>query len=163
MAKKPPWYIEQRGQALAVLLLTDRSDLRIRSGDSSDAGPDLVVEITKDGRPTQRLFGVRLKGVTSSPSEKEASRLLAALPAAPEASEFTFPVCGFLFDVKRNDGFYAWLVEPVVSGDGKPGLEPVADLRAMRLGAAEIDSIVDRVNRWYDALLVLLKGQPKAS
>jgi hypothetical protein len=160
MNSRTPWYVEQRTQALAVLLLTERDDLAVKRPEGSDDPLDLIVEILERGRPTKRLLGIRLEGTTSPLTEKEVARAFTAV--VPKLKEVPIPVCGFLFDVKRNVGSYLWLNEPLVSEQGEPRLEQGRGSKPSLLDEAALASIIDQVNRWYDALLTLLKGEAAA-
>src|SRR5437773_1887268 len=115
MSKKPAWFIEERARALAILLLTERDDLLIRTPEDSESGANVEVEIVKKGHPTKRRFGVKLKGTTLALLEKNAAQILAAAADAGDAAKVPFPVCAFVFDVKHNHGFYGWLNEPICS------------------------------------------------
>jgi hypothetical protein len=155
MSKEIPWHVAERAWALAVLLLTERGDLSVKRLDHPGDGLDLLVEIPQAGQATRALLGIQLHGTSSPASEKEAARALAA--GAASVSGLPFPVCGFFFDVRQNEGCYAWLNEPVLSKDGGPRLVPAKPAEAARLDTAAVDEIIGCVNRWYDARLVFSK------
>ena len=60
MIRAQPWYIGERAEALARVYLTRRPDLLVKQ-EEADYGVDYIVEITKNNRPTRRIFGVLVK------------------------------------------------------------------------------------------------------
>ena len=63
---KPPWFVTERSEALASLLLTSRNDVRVRSKQERDDGADCLVELDTGEALSTRLFFVPVKGTTSS-------------------------------------------------------------------------------------------------
>ena len=53
------WFITERSDALASLMLTSRPDVTVKSGNKEDDGVDIVAAVNdKSGTPT-KLFVVR--------------------------------------------------------------------------------------------------------
>jgi len=152
MTRTQPWYIGERAEALARVYLTRRSDLLVKQ-ENADYGVDYIVEITKNNRPTRRVFGVQVKARVA-PITAGAKDSLTAFRFAPEIwmAEIPFPLCLFAFTMENDEGFYQWVVEPIVTVDG-PKLHLNTDTELSRLDNAALDRIVEQVNSWYDVLL----------
>ena len=61
------WFITERSEALASLMLTSRSDLSVRTENPQDDGVDFVVALNEsDNVPTTKFFVVQVKGTLSS-------------------------------------------------------------------------------------------------
>jgi hypothetical protein len=152
MRQSVPWFIEARGEALAVVMLTRRSDLLISKPLDTvgpDGGLDYVIQILEGGMPSKRIFGVQLKAGRGIHSSAEAARLVTqnGWYAPPRPS---FPVCVFVFSVEDDRGFYTWAVEPVYSADGSPRLSTPSAPSPEPLDDGALDEIVRRVNDWYE-------------
>jgi hypothetical protein len=66
MQTEQPWYIGLRSEALAKVYLTRRDDLIVYR-DKKDHDLDVLVSISKNGEDINRLFGVEIKAVKSTP------------------------------------------------------------------------------------------------
>ena len=143
-----PWYLAPRAEALAVVILTRRDDLRVERN-VFDHGPDLLVSILRDGALTGRQFGIELKGRVSGarPPRVDARTLRGE---RERYHDVPFPVCLFLFTMIDDSGDYRWIVEPRVE-NGEARLEVGARLGYEELSDAALDGIVRQVNAWYDA------------
>src|SRR5579885_2948909 len=64
--KKEPWFVVERSEALAGLLLTSRDDVRVQKERKRDDGVDFLVAINTGEQLSTRLFVVQVKGTTSS-------------------------------------------------------------------------------------------------
>jgi hypothetical protein len=156
MNKTKPWYVRERAEALAIVYLTDRSDLVVTKP-RTNHGLDLIVDLVKEDRPTKRSFGIVLEGTQASLTETKANRLLtAALRLHRGEGIFPFPVCLFLFGVRNNEAFFTWLAEPIVTKGGKPKLHVPKTAACQKPSAETLDEIVTRVLQWYDALFSVL-------
>jgi hypothetical protein len=69
--------------------------------------------------------------------------------------EIPLPLCLFAFTMENDEGFYQWVVEPIITKDG-PKLHLSTDAALSRLDNTALDRIVDQVNHWYDVLLKAL-------
>src|SRR3954471_1089406 len=111
-----PWFVAERSEALAGVLLTSRKDVRVRDERKHDGGLDFLVEIdTGDPLSTQQ-FVVQVKGTTSSdPNDwmQDVKQLFRG-PGSP----VYLPVCVFVVNVRDNKAVYAWVAEPLVVPDG---------------------------------------------
>ncbi|HEX2203795.1 MAG TPA: hypothetical protein VHG91_10880 [Longimicrobium sp.] len=140
-----PWYVDERAHHLAIVHLTRRDDLVVRSA-PEDERPGFLVTITSGGHHW-RVFGVDLRaelapfaaGAEHSLSDHE-RELFRDIP---------FPVIQLVFDVRRDDGRFRWIKEPVAGAEG-------AGLRLTRSGAlrpfdrATLDEVVTAVSEWYE-------------
>ncbi len=144
-----PWFVAERSEALAGVLLTSRKDVRVRSERKHDNGPDFLVEIDTDDPLSKQLFVVQVKGATSS-DPKDWMQDVQPLFRGP-GSPIYLPVCVFVVNVRENKALYAWVAEPQVQAKG-------ATLRFHETGtfhpldAAAVGDIIDRVKGWYQVL-----------
>ena len=155
MIRAQPWYIGERAEALARVYLTRRPDLLVKQ-EEADYGVDYIVEITKNNRPTRRIFGVLVKA-RIAPITVSAGDSLAAFHFMPEKwmVEIPFPLCLFAFTMENDEGFYQWVVEPIVTDDGAKLRQNIGK-ELSQLDNAALDRIVAQVNHWYDVLLKAL-------
>ncbi len=144
-----PWFVAERSEALAGLLLTSRKDVRIRDEQKHDSGLDFLVEIhTGDSLSTQ-LFVVQVKGATSSDPNHWMQNVKQLFRG--RGTPTYLPVCVFVVNVRENKAFYAWVAEPQVEAKG-------ATLRFHETGSfhpldpAAVSDIIDRVKAWYHVL-----------
>ena len=144
-----PWFVAERSEALAGVLLTSREDVRVRYERKHDSGLDFLVEIDTGDPLSTQLFVVQVKGATSSdPNDwiQEVKPLFRG-----QGSPIYLPVCVFVVNVRENEAFYAWVAEPQVEAKG-------ATLRFHETGPfhpldpAAVSDIIDRVKAWYQAL-----------
>lgn len=147
-------YLDQRLQALAIIHLTRRNDLVVtKSG--LDIGVDLFVYINRPGEPSRRVFGVMIKGTTDAIADQgEATALLNLMNIQQRGAQVMMPVCVFLFSMQDDQGYYDWQAEPRLD-DGKVQLPLKTSFEARKLTPHALDSIIDAVDRWYDAVFKL--------
>jgi hypothetical protein len=144
-----PWFVAERSEALAGVLLTSREDVRVRDERKRDSGLDFLVEIDTGDPLSTQLFVVQVKGSTSSdPNDwiQDVEPLFRG-----RGRPISLPVCVFVVNVRENKAFYAWVAEPQVEAKG-------ATLRFHDTGTfhpldpAAVSDIVDRVKASYQAL-----------
>ena len=144
-----PWFVAERSEALAGVLLTSRKDVCIRDERKHDGGLEFLVEIRTDDPLSTQLFAVQVKGTTSSNPNDWMQNVKPLFRG--RGSPIYLPVCVFVVNVRDNRAFYAWVAEPQVEAKG-------ATLRFHETGtfqpldAAAISDIIDRVKAWYDVL-----------
>jgi len=144
-----PWFVAERSEALAGVLLTSRNDVRVRDERKHDNGVDFLVEIDAGDPLSAQRFVVEVKGATSSDPNvwMQNAKQLFRTPGSP----IYLPVCVFLVNVRENKAFYAWVAEPQVEAKG-------ATLRFHETGTfhtldpAAVSDIIDRVKNWYEVL-----------
>jgi hypothetical protein len=148
-SEKVPWFVVERSEALAALLLTSRSDVEVRSKKRQDDGVDFLLAVNEGEALTTRLFVVQVKGTTSS-DQSEWMKGVKEL-FQPRASTVFLPVCVFVVNVRDNHSQYAWVAEPLIEGEqAKLRFPPPAQFR--ELDPSAVDEIVNRVKAWYDVL-----------
>lgn len=145
--------IEKRASALAVLLLTQRSDLDVHEKDH-DSGLDLVVRFKSPGRQGVRSFGVELCGSLPSMTKRNVDKLLSphVRNIQHRHGPFTFPVCMFFFTMEGDEARYLWVAEPVTEGK-RATLRRHEKADSQRLDRPALDHIVTMVDSWYDLFL----------
>lgn len=148
MTKQQPWFIEERAAAFAFLMLTTCKDVVVRAHAGTKIAIDLLVEVLKHGKSTSRSFGVQLVGYMDLPDMSQADeRVLAHLPrGSPES----MPICVFVIGVRKPEGIYRWVVEPVIEA-GQARLIRVAEPNWQDLDEAGVARLIGQVNDWYDA------------
>jgi hypothetical protein len=146
---KEPWYVLDRSEALAGLLLTSRQDVRVVSEQKKDDGVDFLVEVGAHEGPPSQLLVVQVKGTSTSDWKEWLVGAQNLFTPGPPPSYL--PACIFLVNVRENQLLYAWLAEPVIEKEtARLRLLPKTDFRA--LDEAAVGEIVQRVNAWYDVL-----------
>jgi hypothetical protein len=144
-----PWFIAERSEALAGLLLTSRDDVHIRNERQRDGGLDFVVEIDSDDPLSRQQFVVQVKGTLSS-DPGVWMRDVTPLFRRP-GSPIYLPVCVFVVNVRTNKAVYAWVAEPLVEPTGAK-LQFHEQGQFHPLDPAVVGQIIDRVRAWYEAL-----------
>jgi hypothetical protein len=151
------FFLAERGRALAIVYLTRREDLRIEAA-KEELGLDFLVYIVKEEEPSQRPFGVLLRAEMAPVDPERANALLRpSVSNFRNLGTFPYPVCLFLLTMRDDRGYYTWLLEPLINGQGKPRLRERSEADCKPLDKEGIDEIVATVDRWYDALYDDLK------
>jgi hypothetical protein len=144
-----PWFVAERSEALAGVLLTSREDVRVRDERKRESGLDFLVEIDTGDPLSTQLFVVQVKGAASSDPNDWMPDVEPLFRG--RGRPISLPVCVFVVNVRENKAFYAWVAEPQVEAKG-------ATLRFHETGTfhpldpAAVGDIVDRVKAWYQAL-----------
>jgi hypothetical protein len=145
-------FISARVRDLAVMYLTRRKDVEVKWEENSKKWIDCVVEIKGKNPPRRRLFGVELRGTMAPVTDDQANKFLrTSMQAMLRRGEFPFPVCLLYFTMQNNEGRYTWIAEPVLE-DGHPVLTYHAESNAKKLDKKALDSIIDKINLWFDAM-----------
>ena len=153
MATKEAWYIGQRSEALAIMYLTRRDDL-IVSRQKEEHGLDFLVTLLKDGGYSGRLFGVQVKATVSTSKLVQRDYIVEIkldLKPVQSLAELPFPVCLFFFTLENDQGYYKWILEPVIESQHNSKLFFNKSNEFKKLNAEEISSIISVVNSWYDS------------
>jgi hypothetical protein len=97
-----------------------------------------------------RFFGVQLVPFLDLPASQELDeRVLAHRPR--DASGASLPMCVFVIGVRKPEGIYRWVVEPVVA-EGQALLHRGGQSAWQTLDAAGVAHLISQVNAFYDAL-----------
>src|SRR5262249_9382063 len=110
--EKAPWFVIERSEALAGVVLTSRKDLAIQREIEHEDGVDFLVAATEREPLPTRLFVVQVRGTMSSdPAEwpKTVKEIF-----QPKSSPIFLPVCVFVVNVRDNSTRYAWMAEPSI-------------------------------------------------
>jgi hypothetical protein len=150
MTKQDPWFFKERAVAFSSLLLTERHDVKVQPYAGRDGAIDLLVEALDDGKSTLRFFGVQLIPYMDLPNNPNGDeRILSHLGRKPLKA--ALPLCVFMIGVRKPDGLYRWVVEPVVE-NGRALLHRNLEDNWLPLDEAGAARLIDQVNAWYDAL-----------
>src|SRR5690242_1614987 len=120
MSKVDQAYIAQRAEALAIVYLTRRPDLRVAAPEQ-DYGFDLIVHLVKDSPFSNRIFGIQVEGqrtLDGATSNAQGEWTILQKDVRP-TPEIAIPACVFLFMMDTDQGFFRWVQEPVVKEQGK--------------------------------------------
>ncbi len=127
------FFMAERARALAVVYLTRRDDLVIRDA-QNESGLDFLVDIVRRDDPLTRSFGILLRAEMAPVTLPHANELLGpSVQRFHRNGHFPYPVCLFLFTMREDHAYVTWLLEPVITAQGKPKLFT----RAGRLRAAQ--------------------------
>lgn len=151
--KKDPWFVIERSEALAGLLLTNRDDVSVQKRVRSDSGVDFMVDVGSGDLKSSQFFVVQVKGTTSS-NPSEWMRDVKQLFPTPGVQVY-LPTCVFLINVKDNKAFYAWAAKPTVEGRSAK-LQFYERGNFSPLDEAAVDTIVDEVEAYYRAIAKIL-------
>jgi type I restriction-modification system DNA methylase subunit len=77
--------------------------------------------------------------------------ILLNLPSIDFLAELPFPVCLFFFTLDKDQGYYKWILEPVIEEQGNSKLHFNQSHEFKKLTDEGIDNIISTVNRWYDS------------
>lgn len=146
--KQEPWFVGERSEAIAGLLLTSREDVNVRHARNRDLGPDFVVDVGGRGTLPAQPFVVQVVGTMSS-DPKDWAQDVKQLFSSSKKADF-YPSCVFVINVRDNTAFYAWLIEPL-------GEKIAARLIFHNKGEFHpldkdaVSDIIDRVKSFYKA------------
>ena len=148
--EKAPWFVVERSEALAGLLLTSRNDVRIQSEKKQDDGVDFLVAVDEGGESfSTRLFMAQVRGTIASDRSEWLTGVIDLFQ--PPHDSIYLPTCVVVVNVRDNHSVYAWVAEPLVeAGGAKLRFPPPADFHAF--DRAAVDEIVSRVKAWYGIL-----------
>jgi len=143
------WFITERSEALASLMLTSRDDVSLRTEREQNGGVDFVVALKEPNNvPTTKFFVVQVKGTLSSDQDDWTENVKQLYK---KGNAFFLPACVFVVNVRTNDAAYAWVAEPYVRSGGV-GLNFFEHPDFHPLDSAAVDQIVNRVKEWYEAM-----------
>jgi hypothetical protein len=144
-------FIAERVRALGVVYLTRRTDLTVIE-EPADTGLDLLVTLNVEDKEGRRQFGVELRGTWGAVTADHADEVLRpSLQSMLRYGPFAFPVVLFFFTMENNEGWYTWVVEPIVTSADGFGLVHHGTAASRKLNTLALDDIVEAVDRWYDA------------
>lgn len=118
---------------------------------------DLLAEVREEGKSTSRTFAAELIGYLDLPDIQDADERVLS-DGGRTASEGKLPICAFVIGVRKPEGIWRWVVEPVIE-DGRAVLRPGGKRNWHALDDAGIARLVKQVNAWYGAR----EEEPKAN
>ncbi len=151
MTSSEAWFVGDRAENLAIVLLT-RFPVSVRRETDNHQGLDLRVVVDPD-KPGFREFGIEIKGATriSQLVDQHHRVRAAAIRASRQVlKDCPFPVALMMFDVTRDEGFFGWLLAPVVSG-AQAGLTEVDPVSVEPATNETIAHALSQIRDWYKA------------
>jgi len=80
--------------------------------------------------------------------EKNQFKLQVRVPAMPE--DLPFPLALFVFNMEDDEGYFRWLLSPVLTPANASRLSFSQEHTFTRISTASIDQAISQVNRWYE-------------
>lgn len=111
---------------------------------------DFLVTVTRGGAPTGRIFGVQVKA-REAPVHDLGELDVNDPTHARSVADAPFPLCLFVFTMRDDQGYVAWLKAPDPRARRAPALQSASRADWSELHSDTLDEIVSAVNRWYDA------------
>jgi len=146
-------FVEKRAHALAMMLLSRREDLLIEEVVQADIGLDYIVRFHTEGKEGLREFGIQLKGRWAAVTKERADKVLrSSMQQMKRYGPSLRPVCLFFFTMENDGAWYTWVAEPIEWEDRKPMLRSYDEADCRELDRRALKDIIDRVDRWYDAI-----------
>lgn len=114
-----------------------------------------MVTIKKLGSYSGRLFGIQVEATASNQELIENNgdgivNIPKNFISSDSLAELPFPVCLFFFTLDNDQGYYQWVVEPVIAGKNISKLVLTRTNIFRKLDDKEINDIISTVNNWYD-------------
>ena len=145
-----PWFLSERAEHLAVVLLTRISNLRIEKR-AIDEGVDFLVTI-KGGRAPGRMFGVEVKATQAMSRLVDVNHRLRPQFAAKlrrQSRDYPFPIGVLVFDVSTGTGRFGWVLSPSVNAAGHAALAKQYGIPTIPANEDSIRKAVKDVAVWY--------------
>jgi len=156
-------YVGRRAELLAQLVLTRRKGVSVFSVGNADIGIDLVANLPPMRvkgleKPVQPSLAVLVKGTSVELDGEVDANTYARSTWKPLSANplILSPVVVLLFSMERDQGFYSWLMEPRLYGEGAPGLDFVDTPDMTKITRKSIDHVFDRVESWYTMMAGIL-------
>jgi hypothetical protein len=155
---KNKWFVTERSRAMANVYLTRRDDLKVdKAPFSEEHGLTLLVRIEKPSSRSIRQFGIAIAASVNPTTPARLNKSLRTrMRTYLQAEEYPYPVLLFYATMQDTQGYFTWLVEPVVSQEGQPRLLRREEADCRLLDRAALDAIVAQVDRWYDAFFATM-------
>jgi hypothetical protein len=147
--EKDPWFVIERSEALAALLLTNQKDVEVVFQRKKDDGADLVVGFDSRTSPPTRLFVVQVKGTVSANQTDWMQDIKQLFRAG--GGQLCLPTCVFVVNVRDNKALYAWIAEPIAEPN-RATLKFHQSPTFHELNDAAVTEIVRQVKAYYDVM-----------
>ena len=147
--EKDPWFVIERSEALAILLITNQKGVEVVFQRKKDDGVDLFVGIDSPTSPPTRLFVVQVKGtVSANPADwlQNVKQLFQS-----DGGQLYLPTCLFVVNVRDNKTLYAWIAEPITE-PSRAHLKFHQEPTFHELNDAAVMEIVSRVKAYYEVM-----------
>ena len=151
MAMQEPWFLQERAEAFAKLVVTKRHDVKVLPYAGHDMAIDLLFEILKESKSTLRFFGAQVVPHLDLPDRQSVELGVFSHSSERDTFEASLPICAFVIGVRKPEGIYRWSVEPVIE-DGRAHLRRDVEATWQALDEAGVARLIGQVNAWYDAL-----------
>jgi hypothetical protein len=148
MDKTKPWYLTERAEILAMVMLTRLPNL-VPWRPADDSGVDLFVSTSKNRGG--RVFGLVIKAETTfeaqvAPDQRVLPAVLAELEQ--DAADTPFPTGILILDMSDDSGYFGWYIAP---GPMPGELQRKEAIEVVKVNDELLQAIADEVDGWYDA------------
>ncbi|AUX21486.1 uncharacterized protein SOCEGT47_019700 [Sorangium cellulosum] len=155
MASDKARFFAERAEYLATMFLTRHPDVSVERP-SHDYGIDLLVSVKSSERSAE-LFGVVVKGDIEVEktllSDRSRVRATVATALRKQVEHATFPIGVLIFDMRTDEGYFGWVLQPRVAGSVSPGLTLQSSIDVAALDEERLEHVVADVQAWYNARL----------
>jgi hypothetical protein len=145
--------IVRRTELLANVFLTRRLNIEVHAFGTNGENPDLICTIRPD--PDEVLhgflpFGVFIMGTDKElANEQEATRFARSHHSKIKPETFVMPVIALLFSMKKDEGYFTWVVEPVRDSIK---LKYVTNPEFRNFDAKQLDKMISQIKKWYQRM-----------
>jgi len=144
------WFVGERSEALASILLRSQGDIRIVEERDADEGVDFLVDVNQASRAPLQCFAVQVKGTLLDDPQQRLTLAKESIKTENE-TRLIYPTCLFVFNVRDRASYYAWVAEPIVENHSAK-LRIAAPDSLSVLDQDSIQKIIQRVRDWYSAV-----------
>jgi hypothetical protein len=158
MNKRDPWFIAERAEHLAVMVLT-RAAGAVVAHAPFDAGIDLLV--STNATSSSGVFGVEVKGAMDhrrflkrdNTVRKNLYRRLVSL-----AKDAPFPVGVLVMGMADDTCLFGWVLEPQIPDRGPPRLRINESVYLVDASSEHMSGVFRLVDAWFERLLQMRGG-----
>lgn len=153
MQTHEPWYLGERAEHLAMVLLTSFDGVRVERL-TAGKGIDLLVSVASPVGGG-RVFGVEVKGVrrlSAIADQNGRVRESCVEQLAKIAGDSPYPVGLLAFDMSDDSAYFGWYLAPAFEHDGhRASVVPTDEIRLQQIRPDDVQTLAAEVSDWYDA------------
>jgi hypothetical protein len=149
VSRDTEWFVAQRAQSIATVILTRLPGLSLQRIEGSPV--EFIAVIRNDDRPSARMFGVEVRALSprdrlradGSVDAATASRLV------ERAREMPFPAALLLIDIRSEEAWFGWTLPPGRESGRTSAAATIAEAGMRPATTAELHRALLEVQRWY--------------